>query len=85
MVKPLNEPSASLSVKLDKVYMVHELVCISHLCNCMVCHAPSVARDDLVRGRLPVLASAVVRCTPWYTRLWIAGVMLATVFWAGVL
>ena len=31
-----------------------ELVRINHLSNCMLCHAPSLSKDDLVRGRVPM-------------------------------
>ena len=34
-------------------YVRQEVVRVNHLCNCMVCHAPSGAKDDLVRGRVP--------------------------------
>ena len=27
---------------------------MNHLCNCVVCHAPSYSQDDLVRGRVPI-------------------------------
>src|SRR5262249_13168135 len=38
----------------EPAYIVRELVRMNHLCNCMVCHAPSQSKEDLVRGRVPV-------------------------------
>ena len=37
----------------NKLYK-RELIRMSHLCNCMVCHAPSQSTGDLVRGRVPI-------------------------------
>jgi hypothetical protein len=53
LVKLLKEPDPSQPVKVEKKYVVQEVVRINHLCNCMLCHAPSLAKDDLVRGRVP--------------------------------
>lgn len=39
--------------KGKSVQVVRELVRINHLCNCMTCHAPSLSKGDLVRGRVP--------------------------------
>jgi len=36
-----------------KLYLV-EFVKLNHMCNCVVCHAPSQNKEDLVRGRVPV-------------------------------
>lgn len=35
-------------------HLIREVVRVNHLANCMVCHAPSMSKDDLVRGRMPV-------------------------------
>jgi HEAT repeat protein len=35
-------------------YTVRELVRINHLANCVLCHAPSHDRNDLVRGAVPL-------------------------------
>ena len=43
---PLTEPKRGL-------YML-EFVKLNHMCNCMVCHAPSQNKEDLVRGRIPI-------------------------------
>jgi hypothetical protein len=53
LVKLLNEPDPAMPVKVEKKYLVQEVVRINHLCNCMLCHAPSLAQEDLVRGRVP--------------------------------
>src|SRR5262249_4055473 len=34
--------------------VVHEVVRINHLKNCVLCHSPSFAQTDLVRGAIPV-------------------------------
>jgi HEAT repeat protein len=36
-----------------KVLVTRELVRVNHLLNCALCHAPSLSRDDLVRGAIP--------------------------------
>src|SRR5260370_3624978 len=54
LVNLLNEPNPSFPVKSEKDYFVRELVRINHLCNCVLCHAPSNSKDNnLVRGRAP--------------------------------
>src|SRR5262249_58727615 len=37
----------------QKTWMVAEMVRVNHLSNCLMCHAPSKATTDLVRGRIP--------------------------------
>lgn len=53
----LKEPDPTLpqtaQVKTKRIYFVRELVRMNHMGNCMVCHAPSVAKGDLVRGHAP--------------------------------
>jgi hypothetical protein len=39
--------------KTDGV-VTRELVRVNHLCNCLLCHAPSKAATDPVRGRIPI-------------------------------
>jgi HEAT repeat protein len=49
------EPDAPSTVKVGKrVYRVAgELVRVNHLGNCLLCHAPSSTKADLVRGAVP--------------------------------
>lgn len=59
LIDMLTEPDPTLPVSVKTkgkkdVLAVRELVRISHLSNCMVCHAPSLAKGDLVRGRVPI-------------------------------
>jgi HEAT repeats len=55
LVDLLKESSPNLPFKNDnKVYVIREVVRINHLSNCMVCHSPSLAKGDLVRGRVPM-------------------------------
>jgi hypothetical protein len=54
LVKLLKEPSPNLPVKAEKGHVLNEVVRVNHLCNCMLCHAPSLAKDDLVRGSVPL-------------------------------
>jgi hypothetical protein len=54
MVEMLKEPDPTFPIKDGKTFFVRELVRINHLSNCMVCHAPSLAKDDLIRGRVPM-------------------------------
>src|SRR5262249_52728538 len=37
-----------------KTAHVREVVRLNHLSNCILCHAPSASKDDLVRGRVPI-------------------------------
>jgi sugar lactone lactonase YvrE len=39
--------------------VVKELVRVNHLLNCVMCHAPSTAQTDKVRGRVPVTTQAL--------------------------
>lgn len=58
MVKMLKEPDPKLPYAVDtdgkKTTYIREIVRINHLSNCVLCHAPSMAKGDLVRGRIPV-------------------------------
>jgi hypothetical protein len=48
------DPAAPFETVVDKktVVVVPELVRINHLSNCLLCHAPSFAKADPVRGRI---------------------------------
>jgi hypothetical protein len=46
------DPAAPFQDK-DKNWMAPELVRVNHLGNCLLCHAPSLAKDDPVRGVVP--------------------------------
>jgi HEAT repeat protein len=58
LVDLLNEPDPRLPVavkeKDKEVLATRELVRINHMANCMLCHAPSLSKEDLVRGRVPI-------------------------------
>ena len=55
---PEADATDSLSRQGDKkhrrVLAKRELVRLNHMSNCMVCHAPSLSKADLVRGRIPI-------------------------------
>jgi hypothetical protein len=48
------------------VYVQKELVRINHLKNCMMCHAPSTATTDLVRGRVPTPGEPLPPLSQYY-------------------
>lgn len=58
LVKALQEPDPNLPVTFQqgkqKLHVVRELVRVNHLANCLLCHAPSFDRADLVRGAVPI-------------------------------
>lgn len=54
LVNMLKEPSPTLPIKRETGYRSTELVRINHMSNCLLCHAPSLAKDDLIRGRIPI-------------------------------
>jgi hypothetical protein len=58
LVHLLKEPDPGLpfveKVKNKEVLYKRELVQMNHMCNCMVCHAVSTSKADLVRGRVPI-------------------------------
>ncbi len=62
LVTLLKEPDPALPVatKIDgkDAYVLREPVRINHMCNCILCHAPSLAKDDLIRGRVPIPGEA---------------------------
>jgi hypothetical protein len=55
LVKLLNQPAAGALFFDSKhqAYFVREMVRINHLSNCLLCHAPSTDRHDLVRAAMP--------------------------------
>jgi HEAT repeats len=58
LVHLLKEPDPKLAyhseVKTEKAPMIREVVRLNHLSNCVLCHALSGSKDDLVRGVVPV-------------------------------
>jgi hypothetical protein len=58
------DPSLPRQSADGKSLMVTELVRINHLSNCVVCHAPSSAPNDLVRGQAPIPGEETVQ--PYY-------------------
>ncbi|MBI2807233.1 MAG: HEAT repeat domain-containing protein [Planctomycetes bacterium] len=59
----LKEPDPKLPFG-DGVVYLREMVRINHLCNCFLCHAPSLAKEDLVRGLAPVPGQSI--SPPYY-------------------
>lgn len=57
LVKVLEAPDPDRCFRVregkKEVPVVQELVRVNHLANCMLCHPPSSARSDLVRGAVP--------------------------------
>jgi hypothetical protein len=54
LVGLLDEPDPRVPTQdKDKKWLVPELVRVNHLGNCLLCHAPSTAKDDPVRGVVP--------------------------------
>jgi hypothetical protein len=54
LVDLLREPSPTMPVKVEGGYTVREIVRINHLSNCVLCHAPSLEKGDLVRRSVPI-------------------------------
>jgi hypothetical protein len=50
------DPRVPFTVKVNNkdTLMVREVVRLNHMSNCLLCHAPSLSQDDLVRGRIPI-------------------------------
>jgi hypothetical protein len=54
LVRFLDQPDPRAPVQgPDRKWTVPELVRVNHLGNCLLCHAPSSAREDPVRGLVP--------------------------------
>jgi hypothetical protein len=53
LVELLKEPDPRLPFTKEKVTLIQEVVRINHLSNCLLCHAASSSKDDLVRGLVP--------------------------------
>jgi hypothetical protein len=62
------DPSAPVSQKgkTQNKFVVNEMVRVSHLANCLMCHPPSFSQDDLVRGHVPVLGQSINATTGGY-------------------
>jgi hypothetical protein len=43
----------SVKASAREIYAVREVVCVNHLRNCLLCHAPSTEKTDPVRGLVP--------------------------------
>jgi hypothetical protein len=48
------DPNLPMEDRTRTNYVVREMVRINHLGNCMLCHAPSLHPQDLVRGVVPI-------------------------------
>ena len=63
VVNMLNEPDTTLPFPMKQgrgtIQAVRELVRVNHLGNCVLCHAPSSDRADLVRGATPIPGEAL--------------------------
>jgi hypothetical protein len=54
LVRLLDEPDpAAPFVDRDEIWKVTEMVKVNHLQNCVLCHAPSTASSDALRGFVP--------------------------------
>lgn len=53
LVALLKEPDPRLPFTKEKATLIQEVVRINHLSNCLLCHAASSSKDDLVRGLVP--------------------------------
>jgi hypothetical protein len=58
LIELLAEPDPNLPFvvkeKEKEVLATRELVRLNHMSNCLLCHAPSLSKEDLVRGRVPI-------------------------------
>lgn len=63
IVRSINEPDVGLPITVGKGISaypaVREVVRINHLGNCVLCHAPSTSRDEMVRGAVPTPGQAL--------------------------
>jgi hypothetical protein len=61
----LPDPAApTMSRDSSRTAVVHEVVRVNHLRNCLMCHAVSLADNDKVRGRVPNMERRVPEPTP---------------------
>jgi hypothetical protein len=60
LVKLLKEPSPTAPVEVKGGYTVQEVVRINHLCNCVLCHAPSLDKSEPVRRSVPIPGERIV-------------------------
>src|SRR5207237_9282992 len=63
-VERLNQPDVGLPIAVRgtggvPVQAVREMVKINHLGNCVLCHCPSTATTELVRGAVPIFGQAL--------------------------
>jgi hypothetical protein len=70
LVPLLDKPDPAAPVyekgKSQNKIVVNEMVRVSHLANCLMCHAPSFSTDNLVRGHVPVLGQPLDPVTGGY-------------------
>jgi hypothetical protein len=63
LIHMLAEPEVTLPITVGKgisaYQAVREVVRLNHLGNCVLCHAPSMARTDMVRGAVPTPGQAL--------------------------
>jgi hypothetical protein len=67
LVALLEQPdpaAATVSSDWSRTAVVHEVVRVNHLRNCLMCHAVSLADSDKVRGRVPNLEVPVRETSP---------------------
>lgn len=60
------DPCAPSYDPVHEHYMVKQLVRVNHLNNCVMCHAPSLSKDDPIRGRLPSPSMPLPPLTEYY-------------------
>jgi hypothetical protein len=60
------DPTAATYDAAHNIWTVNEVVRVNHLSNCMMCHAPSRATSDLVRGRIPSPGQPLPPMTQYY-------------------
>jgi len=54
LINLLKEPDPKIVLKGEKkTPHLRGVIRVNHMSNCMLCHAPSYSKDELVRGRIP--------------------------------
>ena len=53
LIEMLDLPHPHFPIEIDGQLVQRELVCINHMRNCLLCHAPSVSTEDSTRGLIP--------------------------------
>jgi hypothetical protein len=70
LVDLLDKPDPSAPVLTEgRKMVVPELVCVNHLRNCALCHAPSHDREDPIRGPVPTPGQRVRMGLVYYDRM----------------